>query len=92
MKNICEIEPFAYGYLTADRDDIEYKTACGLREYAKHIPMLLENDSFFASFINRVVPFGVSFSFRSGIAVDADRISDEMKHDPELAETCRNTR
>ena len=39
-KSIYDIEPFASGYINAKYDDIEYKIANGMVEYAKHKKIL----------------------------------------------------
>ena len=44
------IEPFAVGYLNADRDDVGYRIACGMRERMKHMPIYIRDDQVFAGF------------------------------------------
>lgn len=42
------IEPFAVGFLNANAyDDMGYKIACGLRNYAKYMPITVDVDKYF---------------------------------------------
>ena len=36
MKTLYDIEPFALGYLNSKYNDVEYKVANGMLEYARH--------------------------------------------------------
>ena len=47
-KSIYDIEPFASGYINAKFDDIEYKIANGMLEYAKHKKISINKDRIFA--------------------------------------------
>ena len=53
-KGFCgagERPAIACGFLAADRPDMAYRIACGMRESARHMPIVLESDSFFADAI-----------------------------------------
>lgn len=86
MRTLRETEPFAYGYMNAGRDDIEYRIASGLLEYAKHVP-LAGFDKAFVTIPDRRNPlFGVNYYAGAGIAVAPDKIDGEIKAFPELSE------
>ena len=40
-KYTSHVEPFAEGYLNAERDDSEYRIASGMREYMKYMASLV---------------------------------------------------
>lgn len=82
---IYELEPFACGFLAADRPNMAYRIACGMRESARHMPIVLESDSFFADAINREWRVGINYLFGYGIVFDDAALADEKSAHPELA-------
>ena len=86
MRTLRETEPFAYGYMNADRDDIEYKIASGLLEYAKHVPLAGFDKTFVTIPDRRNPSFGANYYAGAGIAVAPDKIDGEIKAFPELSE------
>ena len=57
------LEPFAIGYLEADRDDVGYRIASGLLRRAECMPISIREGQMFAGWCEDDEPCGVSFRF-----------------------------
>ncbi len=84
--SVENIEPFAYGYLNAEVDDIEYRIASGMLKTAKEMNISLDKDSVFATFKFETCPTCVYYGYGCGIYVDLDNLPLQKKLYPELAE------
>lgn len=79
--NLREIEPFAVGFLEADRENIEYRVACGLREMAQYLPLGI------GKFVSPALyPFGVNYRCKTGISVNRVKLESEAKDCPGVAD------
>ena len=86
MKTLREVEPFAYGYMNADCDDIEYRIANGLREYARFIPLEIDGNGLYVTIKDRRNPsFGAVYAY-TGISVSKDRFEKSMAENPEIVD------
>ncbi len=79
-----EAEPFAVGYLEADRDDIEYRTACGFREYARHTKIEINTDDRFQGLAGSWGTTGIRFSRTEGIIARKEDFIRQKELFPEL--------
>ncbi len=68
-KRLYEIEPFACGYLAAERDDPAYRIACGMYSVAKHRPLKIEADACFVSCFDKAEPYFANYMYGNGIRV-----------------------
>lgn len=84
-KTIEQIEPFAVGYLSASYDDIGYRVACGMREYAKRIPIYIRQDQFFAGSFEKDAAIGCRFTYGNGLTVSKEKFKKEMQENPQCA-------
>jgi len=87
MKLKNNIEPFAVGFLNAEIDDIEYRVASGLLNYAKMHPISIEPQNYFAGEYSGVYDYGfdcsgVRYSIGTGVNVRYDLIEKEIKDFP----------
>ncbi len=84
--SVANIEPFAYGYLNAETDDVEYRIACGMLKTAEEMNISLDKSSVFATFKvdrNRTC---VYYEYGSGIYVDLENLPLQKELYPELSE------
>lgn len=85
-KYMNTIEPFAVGYLEAEKDDVGYRIASGLLRRAQHMPISIPDDHMFAGWYNENDPCGVKFEYGIGIVVKQDKLRRNMEQYPEYAE------
>ena len=85
------IEAFAVGYMEAEHDDVGYRIASGMLNQAKHHPLVLEENSFFAGRSLPVPrwrcdgPQGVRNTHGSAFVVREDMLLENIKKYPEFA-------
>lgn len=77
------IEPFAVGFLEADRDDIGYRIACGLRERAKYAELTIFPDRIFAGGFCDPQKYAVSFAYGSGIQTNEQIFRENVSRYPQ---------
>ena len=78
------IEPFAVGYLNADKyEDIGYKIACGLLNYAKFMPITVDVDKYFVGEFD-FDDCGVKSLYAHTIMVNEDILKHEIEEYPHL--------
>ncbi len=80
------IEPFAVGYLNADKyDDPGYKIACGMLNYAKFMPIIVNVDEFFVGEYD-FEECAVKSHYGNTIQVNEEFLKREMEEYPHLKE------
>ncbi len=80
------IEPFAVGYLNADKyNDAGYKIACGLLNYAKYMPITVNVNKYFVGEFDED-DCGVKSHYSHTIMVNEDTLKREIKEYPHLKE------
>ena len=80
------IEPFAVGFLNADRyEDIGYRIACGMLNYAKFCPITVDAEQYFVGEYHPGV-YGVCFDYANTISVREAVLTREMEEYPHLKE------
>lgn len=77
------VEPFAVGYLEADRDYVGYKIACGMRERAKQMELNIDPDRIFAGKFNDFQEYAFRFEFGTGIQVSKEIFEAKITKYPE---------
>lgn len=80
------IEPFAVGFLNADKyEDMGYKVACGLLNYAKFMPITVDADKFFVGEFD-FEDCAVKSLYAHTIMVNEDILKKEINDYPQLKE------
>ena len=79
------LEPFAIGYLEADRDDVGYRIASGFLRRAECMPISIREGQMFAGWCEDNDPCGVFYRYGSGICVNEDILKHEAEKYPEFA-------
>ncbi len=80
------IEPFAKGFLNADKyDDMGYKIACGLYTQAKEMPITIDPEKFFVGYFDRE-DRGVKSFYSYTIIVNESVLKQEMEDFPQYRE------
>ena len=81
------VEPFATGFLNADREDQEYRIACGIREYMTWIPLYIEPDQVFAGAVDRSYDnVGVHYNYGRCIWYQDTYFDKDIEEHPEWAD------
>ena len=86
------IEAFAVGYLEAQYDDVGYRMASGMLNQAKHHPLVLDEDSFFAGKPLPVPrwrtdgPQAIRNTHGNGFVVKEEMFPENIKKYPEFAD------
>ena len=91
MKTLREVEPFAYGYMNADCDDVECRIANGLREYARFVPLEIDGNGLYVTIKDRSNPsFGAVYACNTGISASKVRFEKSMEENPGIADEIRS--
>ncbi len=85
MARLEMIEPFAFGYLNCEREDVEYKIAFGMYKMAEHMRIYLDESSVFASFFRWEDEIAYRYSYGNGIQVNELKLKQRMESYPELS-------
>lgn len=84
LKNI--IEPYAVGFLNADKyEDMDYKIACGLLNYAKFMPITVNAGDFYVGEFD-AEDCGVKSHYFQTISVNEEILKKEMEEYPHYRE------
>ena len=67
MVNIKRLEPFAYGYVHAGREDKDYRIACGIKTWAEETDLALDLSNWFQSPLSSWYRQAVRYSRAEGI-------------------------
>ena len=70
MIDIKKWEPFAWGYIHAGRDDIEYRVANGIKTWAEETDLALELSNWFQSPLGSFGRLAVHYERASGIELN----------------------
>ena len=81
---IQELEPFACGYAAADRDEKEYRIACGFKSFAEHIPLSIDPSAWFAGPVHLMDRLAFRYERAAGIRADESRCRAEREANPDL--------
>jgi len=73
--NIKHIEPFAWGYIHADRENKEYRIANGMKNFAEELEVEIKTDNWFQSPLGKFGSHAVKYSRADGIDLN-ERIKD----------------
>lgn len=76
------IEPFAVGYLEADKQYIGYKIACGIRERAKYADISIDPEKVFVGKYSESDK-GVQHEFGYGIHINKQAFEKEIEENPQ---------
>ena len=71
--NIKNTEPFAWGYINADRENKDYRIASGMKTFADEIELSINTDEWFQSPAGKFDALAVTYSRAGGIELN-DRI------------------
>ena len=80
------IEPFAVGYLQAERDSIEYKVACGMLERAKNIELTISPDRIFAGKFNDFNEYAFRYEYGTGVQTNKEIFDRKIEKYPQYKE------
>ena len=69
LQKLTKIEPFAVGFLTADREDRCYKIAYALKFMAENLELKMDLKNWFQAPVKSFVPYSIGFSRADGICV-----------------------
>lgn len=83
--NLYEIEPFAMGFLEADRDDLEYRIASGFLAYAEHVKLTILPSEWFVGMCGNTGSAGVFATRTDGVEIRPDICERHMEEYPEAA-------
>ena len=84
------VEPFAVGFLNAEHDDMEYRIACGIREFLTYIPISIGAGQRFAGSVDKTYDnIGVHYSFDRCIWYKEEWYAKSVEAHPECAEELR---
>lgn len=84
--NLYNIEPFAMGFLEADRDDLEYRVASGIKVYAEHVKLSIIPSEWFVGVCEEGDNAGVFVRRGAGMDVDRENCAHNLAVYPEAAE------
>ncbi len=79
------IEPFAYGFLNADKNDVEYRIACGMLKRAAETDSVIDENSVFATFFDDENAC-VAYKYGGGVYCEIEKIPARQEAFPELAQ------
>ncbi len=85
MKFTTSLEPFARGFLSAEKSSIEYKIASGMLERAKKMPIVIPDDYIFAGCYGKDDSCFVTYNSGCGLHVDEDRYKAAVQKNPDSA-------
>lgn len=85
-KSIYDIEPFASGYINAKFDNIEYKIANAMLEYAKHKKISINKDRIFAGMFDPFDQVGMRVVSGYGIVTKEENFIKNIEENPEFKE------
>ena len=85
------LEPFAYGFLACNSDEICLRIASGMRCAADYIPIYLDDEVCFPN-ASWGGAFGVTYTYGGGIQVNVDRLDREAEEHPELSDELHGIR
>ncbi len=88
-EKLLRLEPFAVGYLTAERDDAGSRIANAMLKYAEYAPIKLRENAVFASWENRNEEYGCRYMFGGGISVRTSVIDAQIGQNPDCADDLR---
>lgn len=89
MLNVKHIEPFAWGYIHAGREDIEYRIANGMKVFADELEVDINTDNWFQSPLGAFSSHAVKYSRADGIDLNErirDRNAEKLTELSELEE------
>lgn len=84
MKTLYDIEPFAMGYLNSKHDDVEYKIANGMLEYAKHKKISIDTNRIFAGAFDPFDQVGMRVVSGYGIVTNEENFKKNIEENPEF--------
>lgn len=67
--NMKQLEPFAWGYIHADRNDLEYRIANGMRTFAEMLDADINTEEWFQSPVEKFSSYAVFYSRSDGIVL-----------------------
>lgn len=67
--NMKQLEPFAWGYVHADRNDLEYRIANGMRTFAEMLDADINTEEWFQSPVEKFSSYAVFYSRSDGIVL-----------------------
>jgi hypothetical protein len=67
---IQELEPFAWGYAAAERDEKGYRIASGFKSFAEHIPLSIDPSAWFAGPVHQMDRLAFRYERACGIRAD----------------------
>ncbi len=68
--NMKKLEPFAYGYIHADRSDKEYRIANGMKTFADELTVSINTEDFFQSPLGKFGSLAVHYARADGIVLN----------------------
>ncbi len=83
-------EPFAVGFLSADRDDQCYKLAYALKFIAENIDLTVDTENWFSAPVLSFPRAFAGFARGDGIWVREDRLQEKKEQYPHLAEALQD--
>lgn len=86
MTDLYDIEPFAMGFLNADRDDLEYRVACGMKTYAERVKLNITPSEWFVGVCEEGGDCAVFMSRGGGMAINYEKKEKNLNSFPQYAD------
>lgn len=82
---IYELEPFAVGFMEADRNDRGYRIACGIKKFAENVPLKIDTSEWFVGLGGNWGNAKIKHSRDAGIRAREEDRQQQLEHFPSLA-------